>query len=163
MVAANCAAQTIKKWPAIVRRGALAMGTPADRMVAAEIAYWLATFTNGHTRRTYWVALHSWNTYLVASGVRPDNPLTKLRRPKMPRGCPRPVSTIGLHQLLDSDLKPRTRAMVVLGAFAGLRVHEVAKVKGDDFDLGATSCPCTPRSWPSPRPCHGPSCGSPRR
>lgn len=32
-------------------------------------------------------------------------------------------------------MNQRTRAMVVLAAFAGLRVHEIAKIRGEHFDL----------------------------
>lgn len=135
MVAANCADRTIETWPAIVRRAALATGLPAHRMTVEAIAYWLAAFTNGHTRRTYWVALTAWHRHLVAARVITDSPMDALKRPKLPNGCPRPVSTIGLHRLLDAPLRPRTRAQVILGAFLGLRVHEIAKVRGEDFDL----------------------------
>ena len=33
----------------------------------------------------------------------------------------------------------RTRAMILLAAFAGLRVHEIAKIRGEDFDPAAGS------------------------
>lgn len=136
MVAANFSARTIESWVAIVGRAARATGQMPVAFSAPAVAHWLAGHTNAHTRRTYWIALMAWSRHLVACEVRPDNPMDALRRPSLPRGCPRPVSTISLYRILDHErLKERTRGMILLAAYAGLRVHEVAKVRGEDFDI----------------------------
>ncbi|WP_292990653.1 tyrosine-type recombinase/integrase [Mycobacterium sp.] len=45
------------------------------------------------------------------------------------------MSTPGLGELLQVPMHHRTRIMIVLAAYAGLRVHEIAKVRGEDVDL----------------------------
>jgi integrase len=42
-----------------------------------------------------------------------------------------------LDDVLTSDLWARPRTYVLLGAYAGLRVHEIAKVRGEDVDTDA--------------------------
>lgn len=58
-----------------------------------------------------------------------------LPRPREPKPEPRPVSTADLRRLLAIRMHYRTRVMILLGAFAGLRVHEIAKFRGEDIDL----------------------------
>lgn len=136
LFAANCSPQTVRNWLGIVGRAASYGCVGPTALTSEGVAYYLATFNNGHTRRTYWIGLMSWCRFLVDSEVRADNPMTRLRRPKLPRGCPRPISTISLYRMLGQDrLKERTRGMILLAAYAGLRVHEVAKVRGEDFDI----------------------------
>jgi integrase len=61
----------------------------------------------------------------------------RLPRPKMPKGTPRPISDEQLRTLLSTNMRRKTRVMILLAALAGLRVHEIAKVRGDDVDLDA--------------------------
>jgi len=66
--------------------------------------------------------------------------LTIIRRipdsatPKVKKGRPRPVTDEHLAILLDTRMYRRTRAMILLAAYAGLRVSEIAAIKGDDVD-----------------------------
>ncbi len=62
------------------------------------------------------------------------NVTADLPRPKTVKCTPRPVTDEQLHALLGLRMKRRTRVMVLLAALAGLRVHEIAKVKGEDVD-----------------------------
>ncbi len=52
----------------------------------------------------------------------------------MKKGRPRPVADEHLTILLDTRMYKRTRAMILLAAYAGLRVSEIAAIKGDDVD-----------------------------
>jgi integrase/recombinase XerD len=61
----------------------------------------------------------------------------RLPRPKAAKGVPRPISDQQLRDLLGTRMHRRTRVMVLLAALAGLRVHEIAKVRGEDVDLAA--------------------------
>ena len=63
------------------------------------------------------------------------NVMVNLRRPKVPRSEPRPLTDAQLQRLLCVRMHRRTRVMILLAALAGLRVHEVAKVRGEDVDL----------------------------
>ncbi len=62
------------------------------------------------------------------------NPCARLPRPKAPRGTPRPITDEQLRHLLEIRMHHRTRIMILLAAFAGLRVHEIAKMRGEDVD-----------------------------
>lgn len=55
--------------------------------------------------------------------------------PRRPKYAPRPVENMQLTRILEKANRRRTRAMILLAALAGLRVHEIAKLRGDDFDL----------------------------
>ncbi|UXA09378.1 tyrosine-type recombinase/integrase [Mycobacterium sp. SMC-2] len=55
----------------------------------------------------------------------------------MPKSTPRPVSDAQLRALLATRMRRKTRVMILLAALAGLRVHEIAKIRGEDIDLQA--------------------------
>jgi integrase len=54
--------------------------------------------------------------------------------PKVQKGQPRPIADAHLAILLDTRMFRRTRAMILLAAYAGLRVSEIAAIRGDDVD-----------------------------
>lgn len=89
------------------------------------------------TRTTYHSAITAYGAYLVATGQRDDNPVLRVPRPRRRNGIPRPISEAQLHAVLAVATWRTTRMMVMLAAFAGLRIHEIAKVRGEDFDLSA--------------------------
>lgn len=137
MRAANLSERTIGAWRAIVERAARAAGTDVLSLTTNHYAYWLASFTNGNTRRTYYIGPAAWQGWLVDRGHRVDNPLEALRKPRSPRGVPHALSSIAVHRLLGSAMPARTRTMCLLAAYQGLRVHEIAKMHGRDVDLEA--------------------------
>jgi len=53
----------------------------------------------------------------------------------VPKGRPRPVADEHLTVLLSTRMSGRTRAMILLGAYAGLRVSEIAAIRGEHVDL----------------------------
>ena len=65
---------------------------------------------------------------------RTDDPTTRLDAPGVDRGQPRPMSRADLRRLLDT-LPDDLRRAVALGAYAGLRVSEVAALDWSDVDL----------------------------
>lgn len=96
----------------------------------AEGGNWSAT-----TRHTYHCALQAWFLWLQVQGHRTDNPMIRVGKPRRPRSKPRPISDQELRRMLRTRMNQRTRTMVVLAAFAGLRVHEIAKIRGEHVDL----------------------------
>ncbi|WP_179278118.1 tyrosine-type recombinase/integrase [Rhodococcus sp. 14-2470-1a] len=111
-------------------------GTPPDEASAAQIAEWLAAGTwSASTRATYHGYLKAWFDWLQAQDLRDDNPLLKIPAPRTPRRRPRPIDDQHMNRLLATRMHTKTRAMILLAALAGLRVHEIAKVKGEDVDL----------------------------
>ena len=108
-----------------------------------DITDWLATLTTGRTgepvligtRATYRRQLGAFYGWLSDMGHRRDNPMAHVPKVRTSLGLPRPWSPEQARSILDACLDPRavqTRAYVILAAFAGLRVHEIAKVRGED-------------------------------
>jgi integrase/recombinase XerD len=89
------------------------------------------------TRGTYYFALRAWFRWLKSSGRRLDNPIEGIPSPKIPKTRPRPIPSEYLEQLLATRMKFRTRTMVLLALYEGLRVHEIAKINATDVDLVA--------------------------
>lgn len=86
------------------------------------------------TRRNYQADLRSWFHWLVLMDYRIDDPTLKLHKGKPVRYKPRPVTVEQLGMILGSRMHLRTRAMILLGAYEGFRVHEIAKFRSDDID-----------------------------
>jgi len=86
------------------------------------------------TRANYHGAIRAWCKWLIITGQRVDDPTTIATTPKVKKGRPRPVADQHLEILLHTRMYRRTRAMILLAAYAGLRVSEIAAIKGDDVD-----------------------------
>ena len=67
---------------------------------------------------------------------RDDDPTMRIDAPRVDKGLPRPLARTDLHRLL-STLPDDLRRAVALGAYAGLRVSEVAALHWHDLDLEA--------------------------
>lgn len=89
------------------------------------------------TRASYHERIRAYCRWTVKVGLRPDDPSEGVPVPRRPLGVPRPVHDHELRALLAACRRRRTRTMVLLGALAGLRVHEIAKIHGHDVDLVA--------------------------
>lgn len=101
----------------------------------ADITMWLSTLPTPITRHCYYVHLRAWFRWLVANDLRQDDPMIKVVAPKRPKYEPRPITDAQLRAALGQDsLRHSTRTRIILAAFAGLRVHEIAKIQGQDLD-----------------------------
>jgi len=100
----------------------------------AEITAWLgrpgyapwsrATFY-GHLRSYFgWAAEEA---ELVAV-----DPMTKMHRPHVPKGSPRPLTSEQVDLILASATSARQHAWLILALFSGLRAFEIAKIRGQD-------------------------------
>ena len=65
------------------------------------------------------------------------DPTTKLPVSKVPRSRKSPITDAELQKLMAAPMRAKTRAMVLLCAYQGLRIHEAVKVKASDIDLAA--------------------------
>lgn len=98
--------------------------------LARDLAPW--------TQRTYHSSAEAWERWLRDFGYWPEGKVGLLHgipRAKMPEPIARPVEDEVVRRLLVSPMRPRTRCYVLLALYGALRVHEIAKVRGDDFDL----------------------------
>jgi integrase/recombinase XerD len=135
MRAEGLAERTVSERPRVVARAASATGCCPTAFTDEALVEYLADLPTAATKQTYFGALRAWHRWLVARGIRQDDPMDALRRPRAPRRDARPVATGHLQLLLESGIRRRTRTAVLLCSYQGLRVHEAAKVRGEDVDL----------------------------
>lgn len=104
-----------------------------------DIARWMAAHEEWgqSTAATYHSYLMSFYKWLVMMNHRDENPMFKLQAPRRPERSPRPIADDDLIRLLNLRVHHRTKVMILLGALAGLRVAEIARVKASDIDLQA--------------------------
>lgn len=104
---------------------------------ARSVKRWIGQPTlSTASRWTYGQHLRAFHSWLVKTNRRLDNPMDEVTIPKKPQSEPRPVEQYQLAEILRvvDAASGRVRLMVLLAAFAGLRVHEIAKIHGRDFD-----------------------------
>lgn len=102
---------------------------------AEELDAWHAAVSRScsvSTLATYTAHVRMFYRWLVDAGHRDDDPTVRLPRTKVPRGKPRPISEQDLQRVLDVAPEP-VRTWVLLGAFMGLRVHEIAQIRREDI------------------------------
>lgn len=89
-----------------------------------------------NSRRNYRSRLGTLARGLHASGVISDDAkaaIDSLPQMKGQTGVPRPADPNGVKRLLTNASHPDVRDMVAFAVFAGMRVHEIAKVEGHHF------------------------------
>lgn len=88
------------------------------------------------TRLTYWVGINAWAGFVREFGEQPEfDPVKGIPKPRTPDGVARPLTDEEVVRLIASPMLHRTRTYVYLGLFQGLRVHEIAKIKAEHFDI----------------------------
>lgn len=135
MRARACRPRSIKEMRATVKafarhaRKALIQATRDD-----VISYLTRDGLKPVTIRTYRTALSTFYRFLVDEGLLTANPTARLPKVKLPHTEPAPLSTEEIQRLLDSGIRRRTRMMVLLAAYQGLRAVEISQVRGDAID-----------------------------
>lgn len=123
--------RTIRDRTIAIKAGLRAWG-PADTTTPQDLVDWLARpHLSQWSRLTYLGHLKSYFGWLEETGQLEHNPAARLRRPREPGDNPRPLPSDQIALILahaDTD----ERAWFLLGALAGLRVHECAKLRGQD-------------------------------
>jgi integrase/recombinase XerD len=95
------------------------------------------------SRSTYHKHLRAYSRWLIKTQRRVDDPTLQTPVPKQPRGLPRPVSQGDLSKILLAAKRPKARMMILLASLQGLRVHEIAKVRGEEIDAGSLTLTVT--------------------
>jgi integrase/recombinase XerD len=88
-----------------------------------ELAQW--------SRATYHAHLKSFCDWLEATGRVTGNPMASMRKGKRPPPSPRPLSEAEVNLVLERA-SGRERDWFLLALHAGLRAHEIAKIRGQD-------------------------------
>ena len=125
--------RTITERIRVINQITTATGTDPAALTPQAISTWLATFPSAATKNSYFTVLRAWSKWLLQSDHRADDPTTRVPRPKTPAGHPRPVTDAQLDAVLALPLRQDTRTKIILAAWAGMRVHEIAKIKGEDI------------------------------
>ena len=125
--------RTISEMLGLMRRLEYFAGCRLEAVRPLDIARFLGRKRlNQNSRAAYYTYIHSFYRWWERNGG--VNTAATVRRPKAPKGVPRPITTEQLEGLLAVRMNRRTRVMILLAAYAGLRVHEIAKVRGEDVD-----------------------------
>lgn len=126
LIARGMAQATIKARRDLARRALHAWG---EQPSPTQIVAFLDDYS-GWTRRTYHGHLSDWCAFLAErTGSR--NAAAIVRKEPLPRPRPHPLTADELVRL-RAVADRRADAWVLLGALAGLRVHEMAKVRAED-------------------------------
>jgi integrase len=87
------------------------------------------------TRATYYGHLHSYFAFATDAGFVEVDPMARMRHPKPGKSVPRPLSAAQVAVVLAAATNTNLHAWLTLGLYAGLRAHEIAKIRGEDVDL----------------------------
>lgn len=136
MRGAGRAERTVRDGVSVMQRLERDAGKDCTEIRAVDVSRFLADpKLRPASRASYFGSIHAFYKWWCDQGA--HHATAKLPRPKAPKGSPRPVSDPGLRELLEMRMHHRTRVMILLAALAGLRVHEIAKVRGEDVDIDA--------------------------
>lgn len=143
--AQSLSSRTVTERTAAVQRMSEWCNVAPEHAQVEDIVTWLAEGGTWlpNTRWTYYTALNAFYLWLQKTGRRVDNPMVMIESPKRSKGVPHPVTNHCVQRLLKVRARTRTKAMLRLALFAGFRAHEIAKVKGEDFDLIARTVTVT--------------------
>jgi integrase len=83
------------------------------------------------SKSTYHAHFRDFCAWAVAAGLLEEDPMGAVRRTKRPRSNPHPLSEVEAERVL-SAASGDMRTWVLLALFAGLRAHEIAKIRGED-------------------------------
>ncbi len=135
---AHCAAERAPANTVARRRSVLVSIGDAGTATREDVEAWWATrrHLSPATRSNDLACLRSFYRWARRWEHRDDDPTLRLDAPKVDRGLPRPISRTDLHRLL-AVLPDDLRRAVALGAYAGLRVSEVAALHWRDVDIEA--------------------------
>lgn len=134
LVAAGFSANTVDDRRSVLRRVDRDLPMGIVDATVPELDDWLAQFNTNQTKATYYghiVGFFSW----ACGGDDPWldwNPTTNLKRPKVQRTVPRPVSDEQVGVMYAEAREP-FRLFGLLGAYAGLRAFEISGIDRGDF------------------------------
>lgn len=109
--------------------------TPLEDATEAQLEAWWDSLDVGDGRVAYAAHLSSFFRWLVWERRRPDDPTTRLIRPKIRRHLPRPITDQRLNNALLGAVPP-VRTYLLLASFGGMRACEIAVLHRDDLHSG---------------------------
>lgn len=134
MQAQGLSQATITERTRLIRQLARTTGTDPAALTPHTLTVFLANIDSPVTADAYYSIARAWCSWLVRAGHRDDDPTMRVPRPRVPPARPRPITRPQLDTLLATPLRQDTRTKILLAAYAGLRIHEIAKIRGEDID-----------------------------
>lgn len=134
MEAQGLSRRTIDERCATVRALLTMTTTTAGTFGPDDVIAYLRRDMAPASRSTYYSNLRAFTRWMVATDRRADDPLERVPAPKRPKSLPRPVDPSLVERMIRVARTSHGRAYVLLAAYAGLRVHEIAKIHGHDVD-----------------------------
>ena len=105
----------------------------------ADVRTFLARPISASSKRINLHALRAFYAFLIEDGHCDTDPTARVHSVKVPRNLPRPFSWEQIDAMLRTGAYHRTRAMILIGYYQGLRVSQIAAVAGTDIDLLANT------------------------
>lgn len=138
--AQRLSSRTIEERVRVIRMFHVESGIQPATATALDIVRWTADHDDDwsdSTAAAYHSYLTAWFKWLQVMDRRVDNPMVKIKAPRVPERVARPIADGDVPKLLAASMWSSTRAMILLALLAGLRVSEIAQVRGQHFDLEA--------------------------
>lgn len=104
-----------------------------------DVRAWLASLpANARTRNHSRCAVNAWYAYLIARGLRTDNPVAGIDPLRVPRLIPKAHTTGEAHRIWQAAKadEPKWTAAFALFLFAGLRISEARYLEWSDIQDG---------------------------
>ncbi|MBT2594715.1 tyrosine-type recombinase/integrase [Arthrobacter sp. ISL-72] len=136
MKAADLTPKTIRERVIFIRQ--LARDADLYTVTRRELIIWTAAQNWSNSTRVHRRSgLHTFFAWMQDEELRLDNPAYRLPRVATRKREPNPFSVDEINALLNGGIYRKTRVMVALHYYLGLRVSEIAAVNGDDIDWDA--------------------------
>lgn len=133
MKAADLTDKTIRERLIFIRQ--LARSVDLETVTRKQLIMWMAEQNWSNSTRVHRRSgLHTFFAWMQDEGLRLDNPAYRLPRVATRKREPNPFTVDEINQLLQGGIYRKTRVMVALHYYLGLRVSEIAAVNGDDID-----------------------------
>lgn len=133
--AAGRSPDTIRAYTSAPRLAAAHAGCDILALTPDDVADWLGDpGMSDHTRRAYYRHLSRFLTWCRDRGIPAPDALAGLPAPRSAGWRPKPVPDEQLRAMLTACTSSRETAVLLLGAYAGLRRAEIARFQGGQID-----------------------------
>jgi integrase/recombinase XerD len=128
----NLRESTIYQRKRVLARLRKSIARPLIQATHRDLARFLARPVRPESRAVETTHVRQFYEWCIDEELLETSPARRLRRPRVPRRHPDPISEPDLAMAIDLS-RPRLRPWYLLGAFAGLRACEVAQLRVDDI------------------------------
>lgn len=137
MKAADLTEKTIRERLIFIRQLARDVES-LETVTRRDLIHWMARQNWSNSTRVHRRSgLHTFFAWMQDEGLRLDNPAYRLPRVATRKREPNPFTIDEINTLLNGGIYRKTRVMVALHYYLGLRVSEIAAVNGVDIDWEA--------------------------